>query len=232
MSEENNSTTDKLFTALAKAQASITCVAKNREVNAGKYKYSYITLAAVIEHVRKPLTDNGLWFVQMLEADEQGKYRLVTRLTHSSGQYIEGRTPMMVQNADNQQFGSALSYMRRYSLIAMLGVAPDEDDDANIADGTNQHGASKVPSPLKLPKQPAKPPQQDQPDGYEKVLGEGLRYIGLVNDVQGANSMVAMLASVQHIGTSKADLWKALQQRAAVVGAVWNAEGKAFEAKQ
>ena len=101
-----------------------------------------------------------------------------------------------------------------------------------MGEWTGSKYKSNPPALTTPTKQPAKPPQQDQPDGYEKVLGEGLRYIGLVNDVQGANSMVAMLASVQHIGTSKADLWKALQQRAAVVGAVWNAEGKAFEAKQ
>jgi hypothetical protein len=133
-------TVDKLAEALAKAQATITCPSRNREVTVrtktgGSYEFRYSTLDHIIEHVRKPLTDNGLWFSQILEGNEAGKYQLVTRLMHSSGQYIESKTPLLVQGADNQQFGSALTYMRRYSLAAMLGLSADEDDDANSADG-------------------------------------------------------------------------------------------------
>lgn len=131
--------TDALAVALAKAQAAMTTVTRDREVEVrtktgGTYKFKYATLDAIIEHVRKPLSDNGMWFTQTLENGD-GKYKLITTLLHSSGQSLRSETPLLVENAGNQAFGSALTYMRRYALSAMLGIAADDDDDANSADG-------------------------------------------------------------------------------------------------
>ncbi|MCB7127919.1 MAG: ERF family protein [Candidatus Brocadiales bacterium] len=134
---------DKLAGALAKAQAVITSPPRNREVtvklkdNKGQYKFKYATLDSIIDHVRKALTDNGLWFSQTLDGNGEGKYHLVTTLLHESGQSIHSTTPLLVSGGGNQEFGSALSYMRRYSLCSILGVAADEDDDANTADGND-----------------------------------------------------------------------------------------------
>ena len=136
--------TGKIAAALAKAQAVISNPEKNREVTVkgvtktGKeftYTFKYTTLDRIIETVRKPLTDNGLWFTQTLEHAEGGRYKLVTTLWHDSGQFIRSETPLLVDGATNQAFGSALTYMRRYALASMLGMASDEDDDANRADG-------------------------------------------------------------------------------------------------
>lgn len=130
----------KLAGALAKAQSEIASPPRNREVTVrtktgGQYKFKYATLDSIIDAVRVPLTKNGLWFTQTLAGNGDGKYHLVTRLVHDSGESIESVTPLLVQGAGNQEFGSALTYMRRYALTAMLGVAADEDDDANGADG-------------------------------------------------------------------------------------------------
>lgn len=130
----------QVHAALAKAQANITNPPRNREVKVkiktgGQYTFRYSTLDTIIEHIRKPLTDNGLWFVQRLESNGEGKYHLVTELVHASGQSIASKTPLLVEGGGNQQFGSALTYMRRYALCALLGIAADEDDDANAADG-------------------------------------------------------------------------------------------------
>ena len=129
-----------LAAALAKAQAAIESPPRNRTVKVsmktgGSYEFAYATLDAIIDAVRKPLTDNGLWFTQTLANGEGGKYRLVTTLLHSSGQYVQSETPLLQTEAGNQAFGSALTYMRRYALTAMLGVAADEDDDGNAAEG-------------------------------------------------------------------------------------------------
>lgn len=156
-------TTDKIATALAKAQEKITSPPRNREVEVvskrtgGRYTFKYATLDSIIDHVRPSLTENGLWFTQTLESGDNGKYRLVTTLLHSSGQTIRSETPLLVEDGGgNQAFGSALTYMRRYSLTAMLGVAADEDDDANTADGntvesqkdcTGKSGATKAAKP-------------------------------------------------------------------------------------
>jgi len=144
---------DKLAAALAEAQKEITSPPRNREVEVfskrtnSKYKFRYATLDAIIEHVRPALTKNGLWFVQTL-ANGDGKYRLVTTLTHASGQWVSGETPILAESADNQAFGSALTYMKRYALSALLGIAADEDDDANEADGnTVESSRDRSPPP-------------------------------------------------------------------------------------
>lgn len=152
---------DKLVGALAKAQGEITNPPRNRSVTVrmkagGSYTFKYATLDSIIEHVRKPLTSNGLWFTQTLEGADNGKYRLVTTLVHESGQRIDSVTPLLVQEAGNQAFGSALSYMRRYALCSILGVASDEDDDANAADG-NVAQQNSVPPRPKRPSAASKP---------------------------------------------------------------------------
>lgn len=129
---------DDLAFALAEAQGRINSPAKNREVrvtmkSGGSYSFKYATLDAVIEAVRAPLSAAGLAFIQTLGADGSGKYRLATTLVHASGQWISSETPLLVEEKTSQGFGSALTYMRRYALCAMLGVAADEDDDGGAA---------------------------------------------------------------------------------------------------
>ena len=128
--------------------------------------------------------------------------------------------------------------------VAMKMVGVGADIYMRKFDGSKYR--DDPPSPLKPPPKPtgkpAAAPQKtppskpaakptDQPDGYEKVMSEGLKYIGMVNDCAGANAMLAMLTGTKHVGTSKADLWKALNDRAAVVGCVYNKPGKQFEPK-
>lgn len=125
-----------LVSALTKAQAVLSAPEKNREVEVfskrtnSKYRFRYTTLDAIIEHVRKPLTANGLWFVQSL-ANNDGRYCLHTKLVHSSGQWIASETPILTETKDPQDFGAAITYMKRYSLAAILGVAADDDTDAS-----------------------------------------------------------------------------------------------------
>lgn len=131
---------EQLVQALALAQAKIKAPERNREVkvtpkSGGQgYSFRYATLDHIIEVIREPLTANGLWFTQILRLDE-GTYILDTRLLHGSGQWMACQTPLLFDGGGNQQFGSALTFMRRYSLTSLLGIAAEEDDDANTADG-------------------------------------------------------------------------------------------------
>lgn len=158
MSEQHIS---PLAAALAKAQSKITSPPRNREVEVyskrtnSKYKFRYATLDCIIDHVRPALTENGIWFTQTLEAKDDGKYKLVTELLHESGERLRSETPLLVEDNGNQAFGSALTYMRRYALTAMLGVAADEDDDGNAADGNSiqsQKDKNKAPPKKAAPK--------------------------------------------------------------------------------
>ena len=124
-----------LIAALVKAQAKMTNPPRSREVvvhtrTGPGYSFKYAPLDIIIEHVRKPLTENGLWFIQTLQ-QENGKYRLCTYLFHSSGQYVRSETPVLTEGGGNQAFGSALTYMRRYSLEAILGLSAQDDDDSH-----------------------------------------------------------------------------------------------------
>lgn len=146
-----------LVAALAKAQGEIKNPQKNKKVTVqtrtgGSYEFSYADLTAIIDAVKKPLSDNGLAYVQTLSQNSDGKYQLTTTLMHSSGQWIESNTPLFVGEAQNQAFGSALTFMKRYALAAMLGISADSDDDANTADGN----AAQVQD--RAPKKPAANP--------------------------------------------------------------------------
>lgn len=165
----------EIAAALAKAQAAIKSPPRNRTVtvktkDGRSYTFDYTTLDELIEAVRRPLTDNGLWFVQTL-ANGDGRYRLRTMLVHSSGQWIASETPILAGSNSNQEFGSALTYMKRYSLAALLGVASDEDDDGNAAEGNERiaQARGQASGPKAAPAAKA-PPADPLPDLSKAAL--------------------------------------------------------------
>lgn len=116
-----------LAAALAKAQASFATVKKDKTVKAGSYSYKYAPLDSIIEATRQPLADNGLVVVQLIDDDD-----LVTMLIHESGAQLAGRASLPT-SAGIQELGSAITYLRRYALQALLGIAAEDDDDGNRA---------------------------------------------------------------------------------------------------
>lgn len=122
---------NELAAALAKAQGVIRGAAKDT-VNP-HFKSRYADLAAVWEACREALSANGLAVIQTPQMTGENIV-LVTKLVHASGQWVEARYPVWPVQNTPQGYGSALTYARRYSLAAMVGVAPaDEDDDGNAA---------------------------------------------------------------------------------------------------
>ena len=116
----------ELAAALAAAQGMMDNAVMNR-VNP-HFKSKYADLAAIFDAARKPLSANGLAIVQTI-----GDGVLHTRLLHTSGQWIASEHPLPMSGRP-QEIGSALTYARRYSLSALIGIAADEDDDANAAE--------------------------------------------------------------------------------------------------
>lgn len=174
---------DLLVNALAQAQSVIRAVDKNRSVtvtprdsNKRSYSFKFATLDHIIEAIRKPLTDHGLWFTQILKKGDDGVYLLDTRLMHCTGQWIACQTPLIVEGQGNQQFGSALTFMRRYALTTLLGIAAEEDDDANIADGNNIDTVSdketRKPNPPK-PDVITTGGAADSPKGLQTAVASG-----------------------------------------------------------
>lgn len=123
---------DQLATALAAAQGLMANAVLNK--TNPHFKSRYADLAAIRDAVRDPLAQQGIAVMQVVGSDENGSY-LATRLVHKSGQWIETLYPLPA-TAKAQEFGSALTYARRYSLATICGVAAEEDDDANA--GNNE----------------------------------------------------------------------------------------------
>lgn len=129
--------TNEIAAALAKAQGQMEAAHKDRENPF--FKSVYATLASVWQSCRKALADNGLSVVQSAENDGDA-ILVVTRLMHSSGQFFEGELRVKPVKLDPQGMGSALTYARRYAMMAMVGIAPadSDDDDGNAASRSQQ----------------------------------------------------------------------------------------------
>jgi len=123
--------------ALAKAQAVManpkkSHTAKVVSVRTGaKYSYHYADLAEVVDAVRKPLADHGLAFTQIVTLMGTQPV-LLTRLLHESGQWLQS-VYLLPRNGSAQDMGSAITYARRYSLCAILGIAAEDDEDGQAA---------------------------------------------------------------------------------------------------
>ncbi|MGI5828446.1 MAG: ERF family protein [Patescibacteria group bacterium] len=131
----------ELAAALVKAQAKITN-APQTKVNPF-FKSKYADLSTVIDTIKKPLTDNGLSVIQGNEVSENGVV-ITTMLLHESGEWIESKLNMPITKQDPQAMGSAITYGRRYALSAIIGIASDEDDDANTQKSENASPKASV----------------------------------------------------------------------------------------
>lgn len=121
---------NEIAAALSKAQAQIQGAQKDGTNPHFKSKYSSLT--SVWDACRGPLTANGLSVSQGLSNDDV-KLKCTTILLHSSGQFIKSELCMTPQQNTPQAIGSCATYLRRYSLQAIVGVSPDDDDDGNAA---------------------------------------------------------------------------------------------------
>ena len=120
-----------LHTAFAKAQTEFPLVKKTDSNPFFKSKYA--GLPNVLEVVLPILHKNGLYLTQSPISDGE-RIGVQTTITHAeSGDFIFGSFTMQLSKNDPQGAGSAITYARRYSLVAMLGLNVDEDDDGNLA---------------------------------------------------------------------------------------------------
>jgi hypothetical protein len=123
-----------LAAALAKAQTDFPTVTRDKTVTVqtktgGSYSFKYAPLDSILNAVRQPLAANGLVIVQLLDDGA-----LVTSLIHESGAILSGRIDLP-GTTDIQGLGSAITYLRRYAIQGMLGIAAEDDDDGNRAAG-------------------------------------------------------------------------------------------------
>lgn len=169
---------NELAAAMAKAQGSIENAAKDAANPFFRSKYA--DLASCWDACRKSLSENGLAVIQ-LPRTEGATVTITTILTHSSGQFISEDLTMTSKRqlkdgggweiVDNPQgLGSTITYARRYSLCAMVGVAP-EDDDGNAGSGRgSQQAANEVAARKIAESQPKATADEDIPEELRSIF--------------------------------------------------------------
>ena len=129
---------NELAAALSSAQGAMGAALKDSKNP--HFGNDFASLEAINAVIKQPLADNDLSMVQFPINDETG-VGITTRLMHKSGQWIEEKWTMPAVKAGPQQYGSLITYFRRYSIAAIFGI-PQTDKDANdiqlAADG--HHG--------------------------------------------------------------------------------------------
>jgi len=132
--------------ALAAAQTEIKNPLKNKTAritsSKGNYTYKYADIADVLDCVRPVLSKNGLSIMQPT-AIADGMLILRTRITHTSGEWTESEYPVCtLGQGDHKAMGAAMTMARRYALTSHIGVASDEDTDAEGAASVNTRKSS------------------------------------------------------------------------------------------
>ena len=133
---------NELAEALAKAQGEIEGASKDAKNPFFKSKYA--DLHSVMDCAKLPLMTNGLSVVQPTQMID-GQLSLVTILMHKSGQWIKGIMPLILTKQDPQAVGSAMTYFRRYSYCAMLGISQFDDDGEATMDRKKAPSDEPVP---------------------------------------------------------------------------------------
>jgi hypothetical protein len=180
--------------ALAKAQSRIQAAVKDKTNPAFRSKYA--DLPAVWDACRDALTSNGISVTQWPLHSEDNRLHLVTRLA-CGGEWMmcEFSIPADKQNAHG--YGSAITYAKRFSLAAAIGVVADEDDDGNAASANPVKAAlSNVTTP---------PPKKDPLGPWKGPLGKSdltkkLRQLTAdINECEDESTLDGVLAGYQGV---------------------------------
>src|SRR5260370_24673276 len=134
---------NEIAAAIAKAQAELGNV--ERGGTNPDFHSRYAQLGAVLDEVRPKFAKHGVAILQHAVNGEGSNVGIITRLAHSSGQWIESSLYVAPTRFDAQGAGSVISYLRRYALMAVAGIGPD-DDDGEAAVGRPQEPASRIPN--------------------------------------------------------------------------------------
>lgn len=141
----------EISAAIAKSWSQIETPKHNSTVkvttkNGGSYSFDYTDLNGIFEAVREVYKEHGIAIVQnsYTEVTPNGLLACVeTMFLHSSGEWVKSYPIKFVAAQSMQDFGGQITYMKRYSLSAMLGIATEKDDDANGASGNTYEHAKR-----------------------------------------------------------------------------------------
>ncbi len=164
----------EITAALAKAQVAFKPIKKTEKVDfttkaGGRKKYNYAPLDEVIEATKAALSANSLAITQLTYV-QGDSIVLETLLLHSSGEWLSSELYVGKKDQAPQDEGSALTYKRRYGMSAILGVASEEDDDAEGAMGRDPKPIVKLKVNTPQKQDETIEPDQITGDQYKKIL--------------------------------------------------------------
>ena len=119
-----------IATALAAAQINMGKALK--QASNPHFRSKYADLGSVMDACLPALNERGIAVIQPTGENELGRFVETIMIHGESGEQLSCRVPLIVGKNDMQGYGSAVTYARRYGLMAMAGIAP-EDDDGNAA---------------------------------------------------------------------------------------------------
>jgi len=155
----NEHSTPELFADLAIAQGEVENATKGS--TNPHFKSKYADLAEILNTVRPVFSKHGLSILQSTEFDGS-LVSVTTTIAHKLGGYVTSKASCIPAKTDAQGVGSATTYLRRYSLAAMSGVA-QEDDDGN----SSAHNAK--PTPVKALTQAEQASLQEWIDSFNNA---------------------------------------------------------------
>lgn len=158
-----SATIGELAKALASAQAEMSPAKKN--ATNPHFRSTYADLASLHEASRHALVKHGLAVVQLPGRREDGTTTVTTLLIHSSGEFLGDEAGVRLTQETPQAAGSVISYLRRYSYAAVLGLGSEDDDGA----------AASQPAPRPQAERPASQPTEHRQAAPVEASSSGSR---------------------------------------------------------
>ena len=187
----SNDNIKELAAAFSRAQGKVENATKAS--NNPHFKSKYADLAQVWDTIREAFTSEGLAIIQFPCEAGEGRIGIRTIITHASGQSLEERFSMGLKDPSNPQAaGSAYTYARRYSLMAVCGIG-SEDDDGNAA-----AGRPSAPAPV---------------EDYTNTISETMKHLSGASDAEAR----VLYATVRNSGMRQDAKDDLLRQMAAVI---------------
>ncbi len=152
-------TNTKIAPALAKAWGELENPKHNSTVKVKvpkknvEYSFDYTDLGGIFDEAKRVFKECGLSVLQNASTKEVNGNLMIsveTMLLHSSGEWVKSEPLQMPSSANMQDMGGQITYMKRYSLSALLGIATEKDDDANGASGNEYQMTKKKASEKQL----------------------------------------------------------------------------------
>ena len=154
-----------IASALATAQMKMGKALK--QTNNPHFRSKYADLGAVADACLPALNESGIAVIQPTGEDETGRFVETVFIHGESGEKLSCRVPLIVQKNDMQGYGSAVTYARRYGLMTMAGIAPEDDDGVAAS-----KAAPKSEAPQQRQEQKSQEPNKETIEHTIGYLGQ------------------------------------------------------------